>query len=74
MDAGETPSDLPPRLIEENMWRAIRHGLDGKLLDLERLADRASTRAAEALDRLAPGPARRLAPARSSTAPSASAA
>jgi carboxylate-amine ligase len=28
--------DLPPRLIEENMWRAIRHGLDGQLLDLER--------------------------------------
>ncbi len=28
--------DLPPRLIEENMWRAIRHGLDGELLDLER--------------------------------------
>ena len=31
------PSDhLPPRLIEENMWRAIRYGLDGELLDLER--------------------------------------
>jgi glutamate---cysteine ligase / carboxylate-amine ligase len=29
-------ADLPPRLIEENMWRAIRHGLDGELLDLER--------------------------------------
>ena len=24
------------RLIEENMWRAMRHGLDGELLDLER--------------------------------------
>jgi len=34
VDAGETPPDLPPRLIEENMWRAIRHGLDGRLLDL----------------------------------------
>jgi glutamate---cysteine ligase / carboxylate-amine ligase len=34
VDAGETPPDLPHRLIEENMWRAIRHGLDGRLLDL----------------------------------------
>ncbi len=24
----------PPRLIEENMWRAIRFGLDGELIDL----------------------------------------
>jgi carboxylate-amine ligase len=35
VDAGATPPDLPGRLIEENMWRAIRHGLDGRLLDLE---------------------------------------
>ena len=28
--------DPPPRLIEENMWRALRYGLDGELLDLER--------------------------------------
>ena len=28
----------PParRLVEENFWRAIRHGLDGRLIDLER--------------------------------------
>jgi len=24
----------PPRLIEENFWRAIRYGLDGKMIDL----------------------------------------
>ena len=24
------------RMIEENFWRAIRYGLDGKLIDLER--------------------------------------
>jgi carboxylate-amine ligase len=24
------------RLVEENFWRAIRHGLDGKLIDLEK--------------------------------------
>ncbi len=51
IDAGETPPDLPPRLIEENMWRAIRFGQDGRLLDLE--ADRIEEfPAAEALDRL----------------------
>jgi glutamate---cysteine ligase / carboxylate-amine ligase len=35
VDAGEAPPDLPGRLIEENMWRAIRYGLDGRMLDLE---------------------------------------
>jgi carboxylate-amine ligase len=29
-------SNLPGRLLEENMWRAIRYGLDGNLLDLAR--------------------------------------
>jgi glutamate---cysteine ligase / carboxylate-amine ligase len=28
--------DRPRRLIEENVWRAVRHGLDGELLDLDR--------------------------------------
>ncbi|MGI8593101.1 MAG: carboxylate-amine ligase, partial [Solirubrobacteraceae bacterium] len=28
--------DPPPRLIEENLWRAIRYGLDGRMIDLER--------------------------------------
>jgi carboxylate-amine ligase len=28
-------SDPQPRLIEENMWRAIRFGLDGRLVDLD---------------------------------------
>jgi glutamate---cysteine ligase / carboxylate-amine ligase len=51
VDAGETPPDLPHRLIEENMWRAIRYGLDGRLLDLQ--ADRIEEfPAAETLDRL----------------------
>jgi len=51
IDAGETPRDLPGRLIEENMWRAIRYGQDGRLLDLE--ADRIEEFPAnEALDRL----------------------
>jgi carboxylate-amine ligase len=51
IDAGETPPDLPGRLIEENMWRALRFGQDGRLLDLE--AERIEEfPAAEALDRL----------------------
>jgi carboxylate-amine ligase len=29
-------ADPPRRLIEENFWRAIRHGLDGTLIDLDR--------------------------------------
>jgi carboxylate-amine ligase len=51
VDARETPPALPARLIEENVWRALRHGLDGRLLDLE--APRIEEfPAAEALDRL----------------------
>ncbi len=34
LDEGLPHENLPPRLIEENMWRAIRYGLDGRLLDL----------------------------------------
>ncbi len=36
VDEGVPFSDPPPRLIEENMWRAIRYGLDGQMVDLER--------------------------------------
>jgi carboxylate-amine ligase len=51
VDAGETPPEVPGRLIEENMWRAIRYGLDGSLLDIT--APRIEPYpAAEALDRL----------------------
>ncbi len=35
-DEGERLPDWPHRLLEENMWRAIRYGLSGELLDLER--------------------------------------
>ena len=34
-DEGRPGADVPGRLIEENLWRAMRWGLDGKLLDLE---------------------------------------
>jgi carboxylate-amine ligase len=35
-DEGEPVPNLPNRLLEENLWRAIRYGLSGELLDLER--------------------------------------
>jgi carboxylate-amine ligase len=49
VDEGVPFTDLPRRLIEENFWRAIRHGLDGDLLELE---TGEAYPAAEALDRL----------------------
>ncbi len=36
IDEGRPFADPAPRLIEENMWRAIRFGLDGRMIDLER--------------------------------------
>jgi carboxylate-amine ligase len=36
VDEGRPFSDPPRRLVEENMWRAIRHGLDGRMIDLDR--------------------------------------
>ena len=36
VDEGEPLPAQPHRLIEENTWRAIRHGLSGDLIDLER--------------------------------------
>jgi carboxylate-amine ligase len=36
VDDGVPFADPPPRLIEENMWRAIRYGLDGNMIDLKR--------------------------------------
>src|SRR2546430_17234567 len=34
IDAGEPLPDYPRRLTEENLWRAIRYGLSGELIDL----------------------------------------
>jgi glutamate---cysteine ligase / carboxylate-amine ligase len=36
VDEGERLPLLPHRLLEENLWRAIRYGLSGELLDFER--------------------------------------
>jgi glutamate---cysteine ligase / carboxylate-amine ligase len=35
-DARVRPELAPPRIVEENFWRAIRYGLDGKMIDAER--------------------------------------
>jgi glutamate---cysteine ligase / carboxylate-amine ligase len=35
-DAGSLARPLRQREIEENLWRAIRHGMDGELIDFER--------------------------------------
>ena len=48
-DEDEPFEDPPNRVIEENFWRAIRYGLDGKLIDLAR---REEYPAAAARDRL----------------------
>jgi glutamate---cysteine ligase / carboxylate-amine ligase len=48
-DLGRRPEAIPPRLIEENMWRAIRFGLDGKLIDFRSLSE---VPAQEAVERL----------------------
>jgi carboxylate-amine ligase len=36
LDEGEPLPSWPHRVLEENFWRAIRHGLSGELIDLER--------------------------------------
>src|SRR4051794_16433326 len=36
LDEGEPLPSWPHRLLEENLWRAIRHGLSGELIDLDR--------------------------------------
>jgi carboxylate-amine ligase len=49
VDEGVPAVDPAPRLVEENMWRAIRHGLDGRLIDLERAVEYPAQEAAERL-------------------------
>jgi glutamate---cysteine ligase / carboxylate-amine ligase len=42
-------TDHPRRLVEENFWRAIRHGLDGALIDLDRAEEFPAAATAERL-------------------------
>ena len=57
-DDGGLPAPLRQREIEENLWRAIRYGMDGKQIDF---AARTEIEAREALERLLAwtGPARK---------------
>ena len=48
-DEGVPSTDHPARLIEENLWRAIRYGLDAKLIDLDRAEEYPAAQAAERL-------------------------
>jgi glutamate---cysteine ligase / carboxylate-amine ligase len=48
-DDGVEHDPAPRRVIEENFWRAVRYGLDGKLIDLDRAEE---FPAAALLDRL----------------------
>jgi carboxylate-amine ligase len=49
LDEGEPLPSPAPRLIEENLWRAIRYGLPGSLIDLEALEVRPARAHLEAL-------------------------
>jgi glutamate---cysteine ligase / carboxylate-amine ligase len=49
VDEGVPFVDPAPRLIEENMWRAIRFGQDGRLIDLERAQEYPAAGAVERL-------------------------
>lgn len=48
-DDGCLAAPLRPREVEENLWRAIRHGLDGSMIDFESGAEIATAAAAEEL-------------------------
>src|SRR4051812_22410677 len=48
-DEGAPFDDVPRRLLEENMWRAIRNGMDGPLIDLRRGEEIAARAALEQL-------------------------
>ncbi len=50
VDEGVPFTDPPPRAVEENVWRAIRYGLDGRLIDTGRVEEYP---AREAIERLA---------------------
>jgi glutamate---cysteine ligase / carboxylate-amine ligase len=49
VDEGVPYAEYPRRLIEENVWRAVRHGLDGQMLDLDRAEPYPAAEASERL-------------------------
>lgn len=48
-DEGRPLPDVPPRLVEENLWRAIRWGDEGELIDLATGRSRPARQAVEEL-------------------------
>ena len=69
-DEGEPLADQPHRLIEENTWRAIRYGLSGELIDLERGDVFRRGRGSSACSSGSPPSRTRSAPRRTSRSPS----
>ncbi len=59
LDEGRSPAPLGQREIEENLWRAIRYGMDGEMIDFRQ---RRLVRTREVLEDLLEwtGPARQL--------------
>jgi glutamate---cysteine ligase / carboxylate-amine ligase len=49
IDEGVPFEHPAPRMVEENMWRAIRHGTDGQMIDLDRLEEYPSAAIADRL-------------------------
>jgi carboxylate-amine ligase len=49
IDEGVPFTDIPRRLIDENVWRAARYGLDGELIDLPSASTYPAAAAAERL-------------------------
>jgi carboxylate-amine ligase len=48
-DEGRPIPDHPRRLLEENLWRAIRYGQDGRMIDLTTMQEQPATAAIEQL-------------------------
>ncbi|MGI8726148.1 MAG: carboxylate-amine ligase, partial [Solirubrobacterales bacterium] len=48
-DDGRLPAPQRSREVEENLWRAIRYGMDGRLVDFERAVEVEARAAVEAL-------------------------
>jgi glutamate---cysteine ligase / carboxylate-amine ligase len=48
-DEGRPFEDLPRRLLEENVWRSIRYGMDGRQIDLVRREEEPAAAAVERL-------------------------
>lgn len=48
-DAGALPEPMQGREVEENLWRAIRYGMDGRMIDFASGTELATAAALEAL-------------------------